>query len=292
MPKLKHAPIGYVREVETKRQGTRFQPGYKLHGTLHTGGTFATWKEANEWLKDEAATIHGNALHDPTGAKRMFREVSDAWLESNPNKSGSAHIRDSKILENDILPTLKDQAIGKITADQVQRIVNEWIDSKTPGGQPLAGSTVWRKFAVLAAVFAFAVDRHWLLASPAIPNNHTRTGGINLPARPSSLKPKVRHELTAAEVAKIEAACSAQLSVFARIGAAAGLRMNQILGLQVKNLDLEVGTIHPTQGVTIGEVDGKIRPTLSKPGSSKAPDHEVSIDPDTVERLRVRCSTD
>ena len=241
------------------KSGTKYQPCYKRHGKLHTGGTYETEQKAWDWLRDEESSIRTSNLHDPTGAKRMVRQVGESWLASNPTKSGSTLNRDSKILENDIYPKLGNRAVGSISQGDIQDLVTSWSNA-TYQGKKLAAGTVWRKFRVLSAVFAYAADQRWIPNNPAIPSTGSRRSGAKLPKPIPETSAQDRYLLTADDVGRIEAALGERMALFVRIGAAAGLRRNQILGLQVKDFDEANRTLHSDKGVTVGrDEDGKLR---------------------------------
>lgn len=121
--------------------------------------TFRTRKQADQYESTQRADRVRGTWMDPRRSSDRFGDVAEEWTRSNPAKKGSSLARDRSILDVHVLPQLRDTPVGKITQVDAQRLVNEWAATLNP-------RTGRRQYAVLRAIFTFAVDTDRIGRSP------------------------------------------------------------------------------------------------------------------------------
>jgi integrase len=206
--------------------------------------TCATKKEAIAYEAAERTARSGNTWIDQRHGKKLFGDVADAWLEKNPAKRANTYATDESTVRVHLKTALPGR-IGSYTKADIQRVVDTWKLTAKP-------RTVRRQYAVLRAIFNFAVDSEWLAKSPC--------RGIDLPPVTSTR----RYQLSDDDVDAIACAIDPQYRPMVWIGAVLGLRWSEVAGLRVKALDFFARTITITEGGTVIR-DGKGRPMVSDP---------------------------
>jgi len=223
----------------------RFQASYWNEGIRHVGeDTFPTKTDAFAYLSTVETDLRRGTWIDPEAGRKMFADLADGWLVSNPVKRSSTMQRDEAIVRNHLLPALGSAAVGSITRVRIQDLVNVWATDR-------AARTVRRQFDVLRAIFAYAVATDALLRSPC--------RGVKLPA----VEARDRHSLTPGDVLRIADATPEMYRPMVWIGAVLGLRWGEVAGLQVRALDFVQGTI--TVATQLGR-DGRLGPPKSAAG--------------------------
>lgn len=146
--------------------------------------TFRTRRDAERFAATEAADRARCNWIDPRLSVAKFAEVAAEWLDCNPAKKASTLARDANTLRNQILPALGHTPVSQITPVDVQQLVTRWSKS-------LAPRTVVRTYAVLRAVFSYAVDTDRIGRSPCrrIKLPTVRPADHLLATHPSSSKP-------------------------------------------------------------------------------------------------------
>lgn len=186
--------------------------------------TFRTRKDAERFENTELADrARGNWI-DPRRASARFAEVAGEWMVSQPGKKGSSIARDQSIIDNHLVPALGDTPIGQLTPADVQRLVRVWATT-------LGARTVRRHYAVLRAIFNFAVDTDRIGRSPC--------RRIKLPDEP----PREPVNVAPGVLAAVAAAIDERSRLMVYLGAVLGLRWGEAAGLRVGDLDLEKGVV-------------------------------------------------
>lgn len=155
-------------------------------------------------------------------------ELANRWLESDPAKRTSTRTRDDLAIRLHIIPALGSKKLAQVTAPDIQCLVNDWATKRAP-------RTVRREYAVLRAMFAYAVGSDWLARSPC--------RRIKQPA----LRPVVRPQLLPEDVDAIATAVGSRYSTIVWCGALLGLRWGEVAGLRVGDLDLLGSTLRISQ---------------------------------------------
>jgi integrase len=194
---------------------------------------FNTRRDAEAHKSAIEADQRRGAWIDPRLAKQAFKAVATEWLASNPTKRPSAWARDESIVRVHLAPALGDLPIGKVTPVRVRAVVNMWSERFEP-------RTVRRMYGVLRAIFAYAVESSYLMASPC--------RGVKLPA----VEPVTRHVITGEQLESLADALDAAYAAMPYVGAMLGLRWGEVAGLRVGRVDVLAGTVTVAEQITRG----------------------------------------
>jgi integrase len=239
MPARRH--FGSVRKLPSGR----YQASYWHKAERHTAAhTFITKAEALAWLSSIETDINRGAWVDPAGAEMTVAELANRWLDSDPAKRATTRTRDDLAIRLYIIPALGTKKLAQVTAPDIQRLVNE-------GAAARASRTVRREYAVLRAMFAYAVGSDWLARSPC--------RRIKQPA----LRPVLRPQLLPEDVDAIATAVGSRYSTMVWCGALLGLRWGEVAGLRVGDLDMLGGTLRVSEQ---RPAHGPVGPPKSKAG--------------------------
>lgn len=179
--------------------------------------TFARQVDAQRFLTGiEASKLSGDYV-DPSQGRRPFREVAAEWVEvqvHDPSTQEQVLFQ----LRNHILPFFADRPIGSIKPSHLQAFIAGLT-------KKLAPSTIMGVYQHTSAIFKMAVRDGVIAKTPCV--------DIKLPAvdRPQVTPPTVE------EVWRIHAAMPDRYRALILVGAAAGLRQGEALGLTVGNVD-------------------------------------------------------
>ena len=126
--------FGSVRRLPSGR----FQASYWNEGIRHVGeDTFPTKTDALAYLSTVETDLRRGTWIDPEAGRKMFADLADGWLVSNPAKRSSTMQRDEAIVRNHLLPALESAAVGSITRVRIQDLVNVWAtDRGSEDGSP------------------------------------------------------------------------------------------------------------------------------------------------------------
>lgn len=225
----------------------RYQASYWHDGSRHAGAvTFTTKAEARAYLDTVSADLHRGTWIDPIAGTMRVAELAEHWLAANPTKRVTTRATDEIMLRVHLLPTLGRRRIAQVVPADVHGLVSTWATSSAP-------RTVRRRYGVLRAMFAFAVECDWLARSPC--------RGVKLPAVTSTR----RHTLAPDDVEAIAIATPEEYRLMIWLGAVLGLRWSETAGLRVKSVDVLRRTLSVTETVTR---DAKGRPVISAPKST------------------------
>jgi len=184
-------------------------------GDVHRGRAFPTRKAAKVW---EGQTIDARARGTyiaPESGRTTLREHSEQWLSSLHLRPATMALYRSHLTAR-ILPVLGDMHIGRIKRPHVQRVV---------AGLKLAPATTRTCYAILAMVLKDAVE------SELIPSTPCRN--ISLPPK----KPRPVRPLSPAEVERVISEMPARYQIAGWVSVCAGLRLSEVLGLEVAKID-------------------------------------------------------
>ena len=246
---------GHVR-----RRGKGWQARYPdplRGGARKIERSFATKREAQDWLASQRSSILSGTHVDPRGADRRLSAVADEWratwtgLEPKTRAGYEAilacHVlRDPASRESEV-PTFYGARLGHVTPERVQTFVNALAEDKAP-------NTVRCVFTVLRGLTRLAVRRRYIAGDPC--------DAIKLPSRRS--RPTRRMQfLTPDEVRALAEAVPVHDRVAIYVAAYTGLRAGERLG-----------AAPPRRGSTQGRGSGRARlegdPFLSRqPGQRK-----------------------
>ena len=218
----------------TKAGERRYEVRLRTTAGREFSRTFRTRKDAERFEATQRADLARGLWIDPTAAEAAFDTVAADWLRCNPGKRSSSLARDETTLRVHLLPTLGARPIGSISPAMVQDLVNGWVGR-------LAPRTITRNYAVLRAVFTYAVD------TDRIPRSPCRR--IKLPP----VAP-VQHRLgTPEELQAVAAGLPVGSRLMVPLGAVLGLRWGEAAGLRVGDVDFLARTVSVVTQRTRGE---------------------------------------
>jgi integrase len=212
------------------------------------GESFARRKDAEQWQRNEKSKKYQGV--DITGHK-TFKAVAEEWLRSNLDKSDGTLSKDQGTLTNHVLPVFGDKQIHKISATEIQDLVNSWW-KPADGSEGYHPETVRRMYSTMRAVFSFARRREYLVADRCL--------DIKLPRRcPRDVKiPTFRTEegrlaVDLAPYRKLAVELGDYYGLMVDL-ALMGLRWGEIAGLQAQDIEFAkmATTVHIDRQLTRG----------------------------------------
>src|SRR5687768_18336665 len=137
-----------VKRHDTSR-GTTWEARFRGPDGRERARRFRTKREAQAWEASQRTAVARGTWIDPNGANRLFADVADEWLKSNPAKRATSTSRDVSALRKHILPVFGHRRIGSVTKPEVQQFVNTLVTTK------LQSRSVHRIYGTLRAVFRY-----------------------------------------------------------------------------------------------------------------------------------------
>ena len=205
-------------------------------------------KAAEDWLATALSDSNKGEFVDPRDGNLLLREyVEKHWW---PSRTGDPATLEtvSRRVRNQILPYLGSLPLRQIKVDTLRQWLKELEGVISPG----TAVVVW---GYLNNILDCAVDDERIRKNPC------RAKTIKAPVKP----PTKARAWTRERVAAVQAALPAAYQVLVDIGAGAGLRHGEALGLSEDDVDFEAGVIHVRRQVR--SVNGK--PVFSLPKGNK-----------------------
>ena len=171
--------------------------------------------DAQRWLDEATAGIVTGQWVDPRGGRITFREYAETWRDSQVHRpSSAAHVE--TMLRRHAYPVLGDLPLSSIVPSKVQA----WVK-----GMTLAPSTVGVVHGIVAGIFRAAVRDRRIATNPC--------EGTRLPKHQ-----RARVEpLTLEQVVALADAAPPSWRAAVLLGAGAGLRNGEMLGLTLDRVD-------------------------------------------------------
>lgn len=202
-------------------------------GTAQIERVFQTRREAERWLNEQRVAVQRGTHIDPAQSQRRVRDVVEVWRETWVDLEPKTKAGYESILTRHILDRWGDARIGAVSAEAVQKWVNELARSgRAPG-------TVAHIYGVLRSLMKLAVERQYIAISPC--------GAVRLPRRRSFANGGDEKEmlfLTAEEVAAVAGAINPHYRVMVYTAAYTGLRAGELGGLRRRDIDLLHRRLH------------------------------------------------
>ena len=237
MSSKKRSPALQGIEVRTDGKGRKRYRGTvsdKFTGRHLRGPWTGSLAEARSWRVDAQAQLQAGALSaaaGPTVAEAAEEFLADMKSDTFRQKGGHVYkpstIRGyERDLANHVLPELGSKRITRLQRPELQR----WVDGlMTPERSP---STIRNVVAALRALIGFAELRGWVRVNPC--------NGLRLPAGEQA-----RDRIASpAEAAELIAAMRPKDRATLGFAVYAGLRLGELLALDVTAVDLDGGWIH------------------------------------------------
>jgi len=193
-------------------------------GTAQHERSFATRKEAEEWLAEQTTAVrYGSHIARRQGS-RLFREVADEWKHTWINLQPRTRSGYDAILRVHVLPHFGNAKVADVDARAIQAFITELSLRRKR-------ETVLHVYNVLRSVLGLATRRHYLAANPC--------QGITMPKE----EREERTFLTHSEVEALAAVITPHYRALVLTAAYTGLRAGELHGLRWKRLDLLHGRL-------------------------------------------------
>jgi integrase len=237
MSKKKRSPALHGIEVRTDAKGRKRYRGTahdKRVGKYIRGSWTESLAEARSWRVDAQAGLQTgtlSAIVGPTVTEAATEFIAGMKAGTVRQKGGHAYkpsvIRGYKgDLNNYVLPELGSKRLGRLQRPELQR----WVDGlTTPERSP---ATVKNYVAALRALLSFGELRGWVHVNPC--------KGLRLPAGEDARERIATPAETATLIATMQPTDQAALG----FAVYAGLRLGELLALDVSAVDLDEGWIH------------------------------------------------
>ncbi|HEY2879612.1 site-specific integrase [Nocardioides sp.] len=207
-----------------KRPDGRWRARYRDEADREHARHFTRKVDAQRWLDTVTASIVRGDYVDPKAGRETVRAYSSRWQSVQVSSSGTARIVDNA-LRRHIMPALGGRAIGAVRRSDVQAFI-KLLETKG-----LSAGTVRNIYEVAARVFDAAVDDRVISASPCRRITFPKSDGDEV------VPPTVE------EVAALRSALDPQWQAVVVTLAGSGLRVGELLGLSVSDVDFLRGTI-------------------------------------------------
>src|SRR4051794_27160779 len=200
----------------TRRSG-RWQARYRDETGRQHARMFDRKIDAQRWENDELSKVNQGTWIDPRAGRTTFREYADDWLAMQPLRPTTL-LKYEQCLRLNINPRLGDRALATIRPSHIQAMIAGLGDHLTPG---VVRSNVVLTSSILKAA---VLDRR-LATNPCV--------GVKLP---EVLNDRVE-VMTTAQVLALEDAMAPQWKALVILGAGAGLRQGEALGVTRDRID-------------------------------------------------------
>ena len=178
--------------------------------------------DAERWLREQEAPLDRGGYVDPRQARVTFDRVASQWLESRGNRRPSTQARDESVVQNQVLPHLADLPVQTIRPSDLQK----WLNRLTVDHSP---ATVRKAWQIASGVLRLAVGDRLISQSPA--------REVELPADERD-EPRFIH---AHDILRLADEIADPAMVL--LGGFGGLRIGEVLGLQVEDVDFLARTV-------------------------------------------------
>ncbi len=209
-----------------KRPDGQWRARYRDEAGREHARHFTRKVDAQQWLDTITASVVRGDYVDPRLGKVTFAAYAAKWLAAQPIRDSSRRTY-SAWLRNRILPALGQHRLSAVTRTDV-------LAFRRRLELDLAENTVRQVLALLAGIFAAAVEDGLLAKSPC---------RDTLPERP--VREKVQ-PLTVEQVEALLDAAPDRYKALVMLGAGCGLRIGEALGLKVgrvRFLDRELDVV-------------------------------------------------
>jgi integrase len=214
----------YVKRSDGERvksarygQGLRYRARYRDEGGKEHARHFARKVDAQQWLDQVTAAVVTGQYVDPKASRTTVREYATGWEAAHVGRDGTARVVDNALRVH-LLPKLGDMPLGSLRRGHVQAVVKTMSETHSP-------ATVSLVYGVLSRLLTAAVDDRLITSSPC--------RRIALPkATAGEVAPPTVEQVQAMTTAMSERYRAAVVML-----AGSGLRIGELLGLDVEHVD-------------------------------------------------------
>lgn len=251
-----------------KRPNGKWRARYRDEGGKEHARHFDRKTDAQTWLDQQTASIVRGDWADPKAGRETLRAYATRWEALQVASEGTRRITDNALRVH-ILPALGDRKIASIRRSDVQSFVKLLeVKELRPAtdelpARYLSPGTIRNVYERLAQVLDAAVEDRVIATSPcrriALPKDHDDE--VKIP--------------TVEEIEKVRAALDERWRAVVVVLAGSGLRIGELLGLRVDDVDFLRRTIRvQRQRLQSNEV----APLKSKASRRTVPVGKVVID--------------
>lgn len=268
--------FGNIRKLPSGRYQARYPAPDGRYVSAPT--TFGTKKAASAWLADVQTSIEKSQWKSPeqvavekaeADAARAevltVRELAEVWMETIP--SDNHRMTSASRVRRFINPELGDIKITELTRERCDRWYRDMEERLCPG----APTQRRRTYAALQAMLKLAIHMDWLDRMPL----RVKGALVDVPDR----EPQTA---TPAEVDALAAAMPPYLQMAVQLAAWCGLRLGEVLGLQIDDITVDRATAPPLAPVVRLRlrrhiVQGRGTGTMTIVDGTKASDRVESV---------------
>ncbi|MFN0248112.1 MAG: tyrosine-type recombinase/integrase [Kofleriaceae bacterium] len=232
-----------IRRVE-RENGVRFQVYGRAGGKKVYVGTFTNERDANKAERRHVVTqeqIADGELPPDVDLRRTLKTATDAWLEGLKASKSRSHRVYSEMLGYQVLPTLGDVPIAKLT----KAVVTCWRDTTITRYAP---TTVNAALGCLSSACSWFVEQQWIPTNPC----HGVEQAQVLPRSYGWIK-------TRGELERLLGTCPDELRDMIAFAVGTMVRLDEMLHMQWDDVDLEARLITVQRGRQGTPKNGHIR---------------------------------
>lgn len=224
--------------------------------------TFATKRDAEQWLVLKEAEIARGEWIDPNAGKVPFDVYAKQWIDDRVLKPRSEGLYRS-LLRNHLSPTFGNYDLADIREADVRRWRKERLGV-------VGQSTVAKAYQLLKSILNTAVDDELIRRNPC------RIKGAGTPDTPE------REMIPLTKVVEILTVIPERYRALVLLGTFASLRWGELAALRRKHLDLNAGVVRVAG--SLAELDGG--KLLEDTPKSRAGRRVVSLPPEIISDLQ------
>ena len=200
-----------------RREDGQWRARYRDESSREHAKHFARKIDAQRWIDETTAAVVTGQYVDPKAGKTTVREYAKAWQGAQVTREHTRRNIDIA-LRLHVLPHIGSHTLGSVRPSDMQALVKTLSGTLAPG-------TVRETYKIAGRMFAAAVDDRVLAASPC----HR----VRLPRddRSEVVAPTVE------QVTALAAAVPARYRALVVLLAGSGMRIGEVLGLNVSDVD-------------------------------------------------------
>ena len=252
----------------SKRPNGKWRARYRDHEGREHARHFPRKVDAQRWLDEVTTSVLTGQYVAPDAGRITFREYAEQWRASQVHRPSTAVAYEGH-LRRRAYPTFGARPIGEIRPSEIQGWVKHLSLTYAP-------ATVAVAHGIVAAVFKAAIRDRRIVASPC--------EGTKLP-KVTTTKVTRERVLTVDQVLALQAAIPDRYRALVVLGAAAGPRISEALGLTVDRTGLMPPSRRPRLRIDRQLVHRSGRPPYLGPPKREASVRDVPLPQVAVEAL-------
>ncbi|SHI23416.1 tyrosine-type recombinase/integrase [Streptomyces sp. 3214.6] len=224
----KRRQFGRVRKLPSGRYQARY---VGPDGLLRPApDTFATKRDADDWLADKQTEMRRGDWHDPDAGKVPFSEYAAAWIRERELATTTRQLYGS-LLRHHLEPTFGAVNVAEISPPLVRR----WRADRLADG--VGPTTVANAYALLRGIMRTAVSDLLIRRNPCTIKGAST---VHTPERPTA---------TVQEVYDLADAIQPRYRALVLMAGFLGLRFGELVGLHRRDVDLDGGAVRVRRAV-------------------------------------------